>query len=212
VQRSTLALRRLPGQAAAATLAALFALAAVGAQASTLARADLDQMLAACALVFEGEVVEVRAAREADGIHTWVRFAVLDTIKGAAGDTLSLRFQGGIVAGEGSEVVGSPIPKLGERGIYFVEATDRFLVNPLYGWHQGRLLVTRDRAGAARVQSSAGAPVVSIGAAPAAGVQGIAAPDETASGIGVAPGAPLESALRVEQVKAALAARLAGRR
>jgi len=193
-------------------LAVLLALSVAVARASTIARADLDQMLAACALVFEGEVVEVRAVREADGIHTWVRFAVLDTIKGAAGETLSLRFQGGRIDGEGSEVVGSPIPELGERGIYFVEAVDRFLVNPLYGWHQGRLRLARDGAGAARVLSSAGDPVVSIGAAPAAATRGIAAPDDSARGIGVARGAPLESALRVEQVKAALAARLGAKR
>jgi len=209
VQRLAPAARPL----AAAALAVSLSLSVSVARASTLARADLDQMLAACALVFEGEVLEVRAVRGADGIHTWVRFAVLDTIKGAAGDTLSLRFEGGRVDGEGSEVVGSPIPELGERGIYFVEAVDRYLVNPLYGWHQGRLRLARDRAGATRVLSSASEPVVSLGAVPpAAAMRGIAAPGDSARGIGVARGAPIESALRVEQMKAGLAARLGGTR
>jgi hypothetical protein len=186
VQRSLASMWAPAGWLAGLALVMAFVLPGGAARGSTVLRTDVDRMLADAALVFEGEVIAVRSERDAGGIHTWVRFAVHDVLKGQAGDTVELRFMGGTVDGVVREVVGSPIPALGEHGIYFVEATDRFLVNPLYGWHQGRLRVVPDARGRARVLSSGGAPVVAIGA----------------------PVAPRAGGI-VGQVKAALAERLA---
>lgn len=209
MQRSLASMWAPAGWLAGLALVMAFVLPGGAARGSTVLRTDVDRMLADAALVFEGEVIAVRSERDAGGIHTWVRFAVHDVLKGQAGDTVELRFMGGTVDGVVREVVGSPIPALGEHGIYFVEATDRFLVNPLYGWHQGRLRVVPDARGRARVLSSGGAPVVAIGAPVAPRAGGIARAGDTAAGIAVAHGAPPEDALDVGQVKAALAERLA---
>jgi hypothetical protein len=184
--------------------------------ASMVLRTSLDAMLEACPLVFQGVVVDVWSEASPAGLHTWVRFDVEKRIKGAAPATLALRFRGGRVGDAAEEVTGSPIPEVGERGIYFVESADRFLVNPLYGWHQGRVRIVRTGDGRERVLTSRGEPIVEVEApaAPAGGAARSRQQPEIDRGTGVAIGiradgrVPATQALRADEFEAALAARL----
>ncbi|MCL4686233.1 hypothetical protein KJ059_15960 [Myxococcota bacterium] len=179
--------------------------------ASMVLRTSLDDMLEACPLVFEGRVVEAWSEVSPAGIHTWVRFDVEKRIKGAAPAALALRFRGGRVGDVAEEVTGSPIPEVGERGIYFVESADRFLVNPLYGWHQGRVRIVRTGDGRDRVLTSRGEPIVGVETPEVARAKqrsGLDRSTGVAIGIRADGRVPATQALRAEEFEAALAARL----
>ncbi len=136
---------------------ALCACAAPPASSSVLA-VSLEQLSTSSQLIFEGEVIGVASAFNANqtSIHTYVRFRVVDVIKGAYSQTeITLRFLGGTVGEISLNVSDSTLPGPGEAGIYFVESLERFQVNPLYGMDQGhflilesngqRIMVTRNR-------------------------------------------------------------------
>lgn len=205
-------LPRLLRVAILATLAALSALPDAGA--SVVRPATLDELLVRCSLVFRGTVLESWSEASPSGVHTWVRFRVEKRLAGHAPETIALRFRGGRAGDRVEEVAGSPIPGMGERGIYFVERLDRFYVNPLYGWHQGRLRIVRAADGHDRVLTSRGQAVVGIDGSTAMRRRaeesppgGIPVPD-TAIGIRADAHAGLVNALRLDVLEAALAARL----
>ena len=185
-----------------------------GAPASTVARVTVGEMLAVCELVFEGRVVESWAEEIPGGIRTWVRFEVLDVVKGPAlGPTLDLAFLGGRIDDRIDEIVGLRVPEQDEHGIYFVESLRRLQANPLYGWDQGRLIVRRDARGRERVVSARGRSVVGL----EAGTRRPATAELTtgsgpASGVETDPDAQLEAALTPAAVKAALSAALGAAR
>ena len=131
--------------------------AAVPVSSSVLA-VSLEQLSTASQLIFEGEVVGKASEFNANqtSIHTYVTFRVVDVVKGTYNEPeITLRFLGGTVGEIGLNVSDSTLPELGETGIYFVESTERFQVNPLYGMDQGhflilesgsqRIMVTRNR-------------------------------------------------------------------
>lgn len=129
--------------------------------ASTIAGVTLERMLDAASLVFEGVVTEHEPAFQTPegSIRTCILFEVLDVVKGeSSGETLRLCFSGGTVAGLTLDVAGSEIPKTGEWGIYFVESTERRLVNPLFGWSQGRFRI--EQVGVAKGTSGTRGPLV----------------------------------------------------
>lgn len=168
-------------------------------------------MLAACELIFEGHVIGFSTERIPSGLRTWVEFEVLEVVKGPpVGPTLSLAFLGGTLDGWVDRVAGLRLPERGERGIYFVESLQRFQVNPLFGWDQGRLRIEVAEDGLERVVSASGQPVVGLhpevatlkrrvlgtGSGPAAGIE-------------VNGHVPLESALSKVRFKAELIRALA---
>lgn len=120
----------------------------VAASASSVMRMALADIQGGAALVFEGRVIGTRIEHQswARAIHTWVKFEVLDVIKGQYDQpTLELSFLGGTAGQYAVKVSDMQIPKLGEHGIYFVEDINRPMVNPLYGWDQGHFLIQYDR-------------------------------------------------------------------
>jgi len=154
--------------AVVALLALLVLLPAAPLRASVVVQTSLSEMLAGCELVFEGVVTKRWAERDAKtgGIYTWVRFRVLGVVEGSfAQPRLDLRFMGGEIGGIREEISGLQLPAVGERGIYFVESLQRFQVNPLFGWDQGRLRIVRDATGHPRVVSADGRPVMGLGRA-----------------------------------------------
>jgi hypothetical protein len=177
-------------------------------------RASLDEMLRDCPLVFEGVVVDAWSVSSPSGVHTWLRFRVDETLKGTASEALALRFRGGRIGDVVEEVAGSPIPQVGERGIFFVESVERFLVNPLYGWDQGQVRILRGADGSDRVHTSQGHPIVAVEDAATVSARAAQPTGGTAFSTGVAAGiradarAHADQALRAEDFKAALAARL----
>ncbi len=173
---------------------------------ATVEQVHLSEMLSRCELIFEGRVVGHSTEEIASGFRTWVEFEVVEVVKGPhVGRTFSLAFLGGQLNGLVDRVAGLRVPEVGEHGIYFVESLQRFQVNPLFGWDQGRLRILIGADGRERVVSARGRPVVGLrperlgakrhaigtGSGPAEGVQ----VDEAAS---------LEGALTKASVKAAL--------
>ena len=111
---------------------------------SSVLAVSLELLSTRSELIFEGEVINTQSSFDADQtkIHTYVTFRITDIVGGSyAGTEITLPFLGGTVGGIGLQVADSTIPKLGETGIYFVEAVNRFQVNPFYGVDQGHFLV-----------------------------------------------------------------------
>ncbi|HID44444.1 MAG TPA: hypothetical protein EYP34_01645 [Chromatiaceae bacterium] len=116
--------------------------------ASSIKRADMAEIIDEAQLVFEGRVVGKRVEHVPGtrSVHTWVRFEILDLIKGPYEQRfLELSFLGGSAGDLRVEVSDMHIPEMGEQGVYFVEDTGRPLVNPLVGWAQGHFLVQYDK-------------------------------------------------------------------
>lgn len=130
-------------------LSAVAALAIVllplsAARPGTVERVSLADMLQASEIVFHGIVESSQAVRvgAADDIVTRVRFQVHDVIKGSATlRQVDLDFGGGELGGLVLSYSDMNVPSVGEEGVYFVESVSRRLLNPLYGWAQGHLLV-----------------------------------------------------------------------
>ncbi len=183
----------------------------LSAKATSVEETLLEDALANSQLIFEGEVVEVWSGESPHGIHTWVRFEILDIIKGPRlGSSVTFRFRGGQVGELREEVIGMNIPEVGEVAIYFMESLQRFQVNPLYGWDQGRLPIVADRKGNRRVVSARGNPVTDV--VPAhGGPRRIGTGNGVPRGLEEKPNASLESALSPETLKASFRASLKGK-
>ncbi|MCB1666231.1 MAG: hypothetical protein KDI28_10650 [Pseudomonadales bacterium] len=150
---------------------AMLLLAGVGRlQASTVMEMSFEEVVSHSALAFEGRVIGMESRQLSDGsIHTYVRFAVLDVIKGDYTDEeIELSFLGGQVGSRALQVSDMNMPEVGETGIYFVESLTRAQVHPLVGWAQGHFLLEQQSSGADIVTTVEHVPVVGIdaGAAP----------------------------------------------
>jgi hypothetical protein len=124
----------------------LYKLLAPSVNASTLLQIDTMQLANDAALVFEGEVVFTQTDYIQGGnIYTLVDFLITDVLQGQllSGQIITLRFTGGVVDNLKLDI-GSRIPALYERGIYFVEAAHAQLANPLLGWSQGHFIIQAD--------------------------------------------------------------------
>ncbi len=116
--------------------------------ASTLRQSDLSEINRDAELVFEGRVVATRIDHQPGtrAVHTWVKFEILDVVKGQFDQPyLELSFLGGTSGDISVNVSDMQIPKMGEHGVYFVENTNKAMVNPLRGWDEGHFLVQYDR-------------------------------------------------------------------
>lgn len=140
-----------------------FALAQ-NATASTIRGIDVDQLVADAEFIFEGQVIhrETRQEQVSGLINTYVTFSVIDVIKGDyAGDSLELKFMGGVFNGQIVEVSGLVIPAEDEQGIYFVESLDTDMLNPLLGWSQGHYLIVEE-GGERRMNTVDNKPVIDV--------------------------------------------------
>jgi hypothetical protein len=147
---------------------------AVSALGSSVLQTSMVEMFDSSELVFEGVVadVETRADDAEATIHTYVRFEVLDVLKGEwAQETIEIRFLGGRLGEMSLHVSESNIPSQNERGIYFIESLERFQVNPIFGWAQGHFVLNPDESGILRVHTFSGDPVVGLGAATTPGAR-----------------------------------------
>lgn len=118
-------------------------------RASSIERVAVERMLRESSLAFEGVVTRHEPAFQtvAGSVRTCVWFDVLDVLKGATPEEeIRLCFSGGTVGDLSFVVTGSVIPKVGEWGVYFVETTEKQLVNPLFGWAQGHFRIERSDA------------------------------------------------------------------
>jgi hypothetical protein len=133
-------------------------------QASTVLEMDFGAVLDTAELVFEGRVESLAARRLADGsIHTFVRFTVLDVLKGNyAAPELELRFLGGSIGNRRLEVSDMQMPQRGETGFYFVESLSQQQVHPLVGWSQGHFLIETQADGSLAVTTAQHEPIISV--------------------------------------------------
>jgi hypothetical protein len=134
------------------------------ADASSVRKVTLDEMVQQSEFVFEGKVLTIEATEESPRrIYTYATFEILEIIKGEyPKSTISLRFLGGTVGNATMAVSDMQFPKVGEYGIYFVESLERLQAHPLYGWSQGHFLVERDETGIERVTTNRKEPLIAV--------------------------------------------------
>ncbi len=136
----------------------------VPAFATAIRQVGMDEMLRRSQLVFEGVVTGRRVLTTTGGRpYTEVTFRIVDIIKGRwVEESIRLSFLGGDLPSKSLRLRDMVYPKLGEHGVYFVESTKKRLVNPLYGWSQGRFLVIGDGNGHERVETGDGQQVTAL--------------------------------------------------
>ncbi len=140
-------------------LALTFSVAALAitARASTVEAPTLQQMVDRAERIFVGQVIGTRSYRTGDSIHTDVTFRTSDVLKGAESAIVTLTFLGGTVDDVTLEVSGMPRFTVGEEQVIFsVDAARQ--VSPIIGMWHGRVRVSRDISGTARVLRNDGTP------------------------------------------------------
>lgn len=133
-------------------------------QASTVAQMDFAAVVTGAELIFQGRVLTAEARQQpGEMIKTWVRFAVVDVVKGDyLGDEIELSFLGGRLGDRQLEVTDMIIPQVGETGFYFVETLLNQQVNPLLGWDQGHFLIVEETNGESVVTTVHHEPLLAL--------------------------------------------------
>jgi len=130
--------------------------------ATVIAQTTFSNLAKKSEIVFDGEVINIEVAKNTQGrIYTYITFEVIEELSNSGIDEeeITLRFTGGTYNEESLDF-GIEYPKLGERGIYFVEKIEFGLINPLLGWEQGHFKITNDNF----VKASNGEYVISVNA------------------------------------------------
>jgi hypothetical protein len=146
------------------TCAVVFALTlccAIPASATTYLPVTFDELVTRADVIFVGEVVDVRpfalATRDGEIIKTRVTFSVTDPLFGTTGLVEVFEFLGGELNGVGMAVAEMPRFAIGDRRVMF--ASRERSINPIVGFTQGLLRVTRDASGVDRISTLEGAPL-----------------------------------------------------
>ena len=117
------------------------------ARGTTVIPPTFDELVSRAEVIFQGTVTDVRSQWTGEGaqhrIESYVTFKVEDAMKGAPGESYTLRMFGGTVDGETMEVSDSPKFKVGDRDIIFVENNGSQFI-PLVGIMHGRFHVDKD--------------------------------------------------------------------
>jgi hypothetical protein len=126
----------------------------------------LVELVAESDTIIRGVVTDVRAEEfdspQGRGIRTLVTVSVERTLKGSAGETVTLVQLGGTVGKRALRVAGLPEFKRGERQIVFI-AGNGHMICPVIGGVFGRFKVQTDTAtGRDHVFRNDGAPLLSI--------------------------------------------------
>ena len=115
-------------------------------------------------VIFVGDVVDVRSytvqTRERTIVKTRVTFSVSDPLYGTSSIVEVFDFLGGETEELGMRVAGMPTFAVGDRRVVFARR-DRS-INPIVGFTQGLMKVTRDAGGVDRVLSVEGASVARL--------------------------------------------------
>jgi len=122
---------------------------------------SFSDLLAKADMIFVGDVLDVRpfASETPEGtlITTRVTFVVRDALWGTGSTLEILEFAGGEVGDLGQKVAEMPTFAPGDRRVVF--ARRERSINPIVGFTQGLMRVTRDEAGLDVVQTSIGEPL-----------------------------------------------------
>lgn len=142
-------------------VALAIAFGAVSAGATSYPPVTFDDLVTQADVIFVGEVVDSRPfpleTRQGTVIKTRVVFRVSDPVLGTTGAVEVLDFLGGEWDGVGMVVADMPKFVIGDRRVVFARR-DRS-INPIVGFTQGLLQVTRDARGVDRVLTLEGLPL-----------------------------------------------------
>ncbi len=140
--------------------------------AATVRQVSLKQAVERSDLVFEGRAVAKANDTSGKLPHTCLVFKLTEVITGTYDkDHIRLCFAGGLKDGYRLAIPDMIYPKLGERGVFFVESLSRKQLNPLYGWAQGHYLIKNDGINPATVATAAGLSIYGVDGA-SGGVSG----------------------------------------
>lgn len=147
-----------------AALTALLVCAAVSpSRATSFEAVTFNDLVARADVIFIGDVLDVRpftvATPTGDLIKTRVTFVVRDALWGTTSSMESFEFLGGVINGKGLRVAEMPTFAPGDRRVVFARRDGG--INPIVGFTQGLMRVTRDGSGVDAVLTSEGAPLPS---------------------------------------------------
>ena len=146
-------------------LVCAFAAAAPAAvRATTFEPLTFNDLVTQADVIFVGDVVDVRPytvqTRERTIVKTRVTFSVADPLYGTSSIVEVFDFLGGETEELGMRVAGMPTFVVGDRRVVFARR-DRS-INPIVGFTQGLMKVTRDAGGVDRVLTIDGASVARL--------------------------------------------------
>ncbi len=170
-------MRRIGLRRVCLLLVSVLALSAVERVTATSFEAvSFNDLLARADMIFVGDVLDVRPfaveTREGSFIKTRVTFVVRDALWGTSSTLEILEFAGGEIGDIGERVAEMPTFTPGDRRVVFARR-DRS-INPIVGFTQGLMRVTRDEAGLDVILTSTGEPLArteDIGRARGTGVR-----------------------------------------
>ncbi|RMG13427.1 MAG: hypothetical protein D6731_12150 [Planctomycetota bacterium] len=134
--------RTNPPIAVAWLLATLLGALAPQAEAATVLRLDLGDLVARAAVVVHGRVAH-KASRKAPhgAIVTDIELEVFHALKGFQGKTFRFTVYGGVVGDRGSAISGAPTFAVGEEVLLFLDRTNRYGLRAAVGLSQGKFTV-----------------------------------------------------------------------
>jgi hypothetical protein len=142
----------------------LLAAASAAVRATSFEPVTFDDLVTRADVIFVGDVVDVRPytlqTREGLIVKTRVTFSVADPLYGTTSLVEVFDFLGGETAELGMQVAGMPTFTVGDRRVVF--ARRERSINPIVGFTQGLMKVTRDAAGIDRVLTIEGAQVARL--------------------------------------------------
>jgi len=143
---------------------ALAAAAPAAVRATSFEPLTFNDLVTQADVIFVGDVVDVRPytvqTRERTIVKTRVTFSVSDPLYGTSSIVEVFDFLGGETAELGMRVAGMPTFTVGDRRVVFARR-DRS-INPIVGFTQGLMKVTRDAGGVDRVLTIEGATVARL--------------------------------------------------
>lgn len=131
-------------------LVAALAVSVPAARATTVIPPTFDELVGQAEFIFQGKVTNVRSQWVGEGgqrhIATFVTFQVEDSLKGAPGESYTIRVFGGTVGEDSMGISDAPTFQVGDDEIVFVEHNGSQLV-PLVGMMHGQYRVQKDASG-----------------------------------------------------------------
>ena len=148
--------------AARATIVAL--LLTARAAATSYVPVSFTDLVTRADVIFVGEVTDVRPfvleSSAGTVIMTRVSFSVADPLFGTTSLVEVFDFLGGQIGDAGMRVAEMPQFTVGDRTVVFARREQ--CINPIVGFNQGLLRVTRDNAGVDRVQTQDRRPLAQV--------------------------------------------------
>ncbi len=142
-------------------LVSLVALRVGTLSATSYTSVSFEDLVTKADVIFVGDVLDVRpfTVSSARGtlIKTRVTFLVRDALLGTTSSMESFEFLGGEAGGAGMRVAEMPVFAPGDRRVVFARRETG--INPIVGFTQGLMRVSRDADGVDAVQTSDGQPL-----------------------------------------------------